>query len=399
MLLRQGKKVAFSTIKSSFIATRNLVAIDNNTILFISFHGGSFSCNPKYIYQELLKDERFKDFNFVWALKDTSIDIPGAKVVKYNSPEYFYYLAKSKFWISNCKLPEFCAKKKNQIYINTWHGVPLKRLAHSIASSSNTFYRSKVSKAEMLRSYDIDTKRYDYLISPNNFSTEKYQECFKVSKDIIKEYGYPRNDFLVNLTENQITSLKDKFNIPKDKKVLLYCPTFRDNSFNKKGYTFNLNLDFKKWKHYLGKEYVVIFKPHYSISNSFSNDGIEDFLYITEPNTDINELYAISDVLVTDYSSTFFDYAILDRPILFYMYDLEDYRDNLRGFYLDINKDLPGQVVRYEEDLLKIIVNNMHQFDDIKQKRRAFIQKYLSSEDGNASKKVIDNLIYPNIQK
>ena len=392
MLLRLGKKTAFSIIKTSFAATSPLVAIDYNTILFISFHGGGFSCNPKYIYQELRQDERFKDFNFVWALKDTSIDIPGAKVVKYNSLEYFYCLAKSKFWISNCKLPEFCVKKKNQIYINTWHGVPLKRLAHSITANSNTFYRSKVSRAEMLKSYDIDTKRYSYLISPNSFTTEKYQECFKVSKDIIKEYGYPRNDFLVNLTNDQVLDLKNKLNLPKDKKVLLYCPTFRDNSFNKNGYTFNLNLDFNKWKYHLGKEYVVIFKPHYSISNTFSNKGMEDFLYIAKPGVDINELYAVSDVLITDYSSTFFDYAILNRPILFYMYDLEEYKEDLRGFYLNIYKDLPGEIIEDENKLLDEMKNYDLYLEKNISKLEEFNLIYNNFQDGNCSKKVAEIL-------
>ena len=248
----------------------------------------------------------------------------------------------------------------------------------------------------MVKSYDDDSKQYNYLISPNSFTSEKYQSCFKVSSDKIKEFGYPRNDFLVNLKQDQIEQLKVKLGLPSDKKIILYAPTWRDNSFNHKGYTFNLQCDFKKWQHYLEKDYVVIFKPHYLISNKFDNEQFKDFLYLFDANIDINELYAVSDLLITDYSSVFFDYSILDRPILFYMYDLDDYRDNLRGFYLDIDKDLPGQVVKHEEDLFKIIINDMHNFESIKALRKDFINKYHTSEQGNASKKIIDNLIYPN---
>lgn len=396
-LVKRIKQLAFFIISNGYKVARHFVASDNKTILFISYHGRGYSCNPKYIHQELLQDERFKDFNFIWALKDTSQEIEGARVIKYRSLEYFYYLAKSKIWISNCKLPSYCLKKKKQIYIQTWHGTPLKRLAHDIdVKESQTFYRSKMSKNEMVKSYDDDSKQYNYLISPNSFTTEKYQSCFKVDPEIIKEFGYPRNDFLVNLHQEQIDELKEKLGLPKDKKIILYAPTWRDNSYNNKGYTFELQCDFKKWQHYLSKDYVVIFKPHYLISNKFNNKDFKDFLYLFDANIDINELYAVSDLLITDYSSVFFDYSILDRPILFYMYDLEEYRDNLRGFYLDIEKDLPGQVVRHEEELFKIIINDMHNFESIKNMRKNFINNYHKSEQGDASKKVINNLIFPN---
>ena len=396
-LIKQIKKLAFFIISNGYKVARRFVVSDNKTILFISYHGRGYSCNPKYIHQELLQDERFKGFNFIWALKDTSQEIEGATIIKYRSLQYFYYLAKSKIWISNCKLPSYCLKKRKQVYIQTWHGTPLKRLAYDInIDEKQTFYRSKMSKQEMVKSYDDDSKQYNYLISPNSFTSEKYQSCFKVSSDKIKEFGYPRNDFLVNLKQDQIEQLKVKLGLPSDKKIILYAPTWRDNSFNHKGYTFNLQCDFKKWQHYLEKDYVVIFKPHYLISNKFDNEQFKDFLYLFDANIDINELYAVSDLLITDYSSVFFDYSILDRPILFYMYDLDDYRDNLRGFYLDIDKDLPGQVVKHEEDLFKIIINDMHNFESIKALRKDFINKYHTSEQGNASKKIIDNLIYPN---
>lgn len=396
-LIRQIKKLAFFIISNSYKVARHFVVHDNNTILFISYHGRGYTCNPKYIHKELLQDDRFKDFNFIWALKDPSQSIEGAKVIKYRSLEYFYYLAKSKIWISNCKLPSYCLKKRSQIYIQTWHGTPLKKLAHDILTNTNqTFYRSKMSKSEMVKSYDDDSKQYNYLISPNNFTTQRFQSCFKVKPNIIKEFGYPRNDFLVNLTQDQISDLKDKFGLPKDKKIILYAPTWRDNSFDKKGYTFDLKCDFNKWKHYLSKDYIVIFKPHYLISNKFNTKNLKDFLYVFDSNIDINELYAVSDLLITDYSSVFFDYSILDRPILFYMYDLDNYKNNLRGLYLDIDKDLPGQVVKYEEDLLKIIVNDMHNFEDIKEMRKNFIKNYHGSELGDASKKIINNLILPN---
>ena len=386
------KTQIFALITSLYKMIYKYIKIDNKTIMFISYHGKGYLCNPKYIHQELLRDDRFQDYKFIFPLKDKNEVIEGAKVIKYRGIKYFYYLAKSKFWIVNCKLPSYCIKKDEQVYIQTWHGTPLKRLAHDIETKDDiTFYRSKMSRDEMTKSYDVDVAKYNYLISPNEYSSEIFESCFKIDKEKIKEYGYPRNDYLVNITNEEIDKLKIKYNIPTDKKVILYAPTWRDNKFNEKGYIYELKVDFNKWKDMLGDEYVVIFKPHYLISNKFKDIKLDNFLFSFDENVDINELYVMSDLLITDYSSVFFDYAILNRPILFYMYDLEEYRDELRGFYLDINKELPGKITIDEDELLSVIKNeNYKEYDE---KLKEFRNTYNDLEDGKASQRVINNLI------
>lgn len=394
-LIKIAKNTIFFIVTSIYDVLKYPIKTDKKTILFISHLGRGYNCNPKYIHKALLEDPRFKDFNFVWAMKDKSEKIEGATVIQYRSLEYFYYLAKSKFWISNCKLPEYCSKKKNQIYIQTWHGTPLKRLAHDInVNSDTTFYRSKITREEMTKSYDIDVSRYNYLISPNKFSTEKFTSCFKIQPEKIKEFGYPRNDFLVNLNNETIEELKIKFNLPRDKKFILYAPTWRDNCFNNKGYILNLKLNFSKWKSELGDDFAIIYKPHYLISNKLDKTGLEDFVFDFYEKLDINELYAVSDALITDYSSVFFDYSLLGRPIYFYMYDIADYKDNLRGFYLDINKDLPGEIYTDEDTLINAI-----KIDDLKAnpKLKAFSKKFNSLESGDASKRIIEELIIPHL--
>ncbi|WP_294345936.1 CDP-glycerol glycerophosphotransferase family protein [uncultured Clostridium sp.] len=394
-LKKKIKKFLGRIIKTSYNLWYKFVTVDEKTILFISFHGRGYSCNPKYLHKYLLSNEKYKDYKFVWAVKKgKGKEISGAKVIRYNSVKYFYYLAKSKYWIVNCKLPRHILKKENQVYLQTWHGTPLKRLAHDIQIGSDAkFYRTGVSKKEMTDTYDIDVKRYNYLISPNKFSTEKFQSAFKIERNRIIETGYPRNDYLTNITDSEINNLKEKYKIQKDKKVILYAPTWRDNSFNVKGYTFKLEVNFNKWKEVLGEEYVVLFKPHYLITNKFNNDGLEEFLYTIKEDKDINELYVISDILVTDYSSVFFDYAILQRPILFYMYDLKEYDEEIRGFYLDINKDLPGSIFTKEDDLLKKILN----IEDYKKSTYKLLNDFNNTynylQDGHASERVIKILL------
>lgn len=389
------KRKISKLIKVLYKMTYKYIPINNKIVLFVSYHGKGYLCNPKYLHKYMSMNEKYKEFKYVWAVKNyKDVNIENAKVVRYNGLLYFYYLARSKYWIINCKMPKYILKKEKQIYIQTWHGTPLKRLAHDIDIGQNaTFYRSKMSRSEMTETYDNDVKKYDYFISPNVFATDKFKSSFKIKQEIIIESGYPRNDFLTNITKSKINELRDKYNIPSDKKVILYAPTWRDNSFTAKGYTFELKADFNFWKSKLADKYIVIFKPHYLIVNKYNNEDLNGFLYTVNENEDINELYVISDILVTDYSSVFFDYAILRRPIYFYMYDLKEYEENLRGFYLDINNDLPGDIITNESDLLEAILNNKNYFMENYNKLIEFNNVYNKLQDGKCCEKVIDKII------
>ena len=390
-ILSKIKKIAGKIIRVLYKSTYKLVPVDEKMVIFISFHGRGYSDNPRAIYEEMRRDERFKDYKFIWFIKNhksKKIDIPGAKIVEYFSFPYFYYMSKAKYWIINCKMPTYICKKEEQVYLQTWHGTPLKRLGHDIiAPEDATFYRSGVSFDQMCNSYDIDVERYNYMISPNKFCTKVFQTAFAIDRPRLIETGYPRNDFITNVTENEILELKKKFGFPLDKKILLYAPTWRDNSYVTSGYTFELKADFHRWKEILGDEYIVVFKPHYLIINNYKDDkSLEGFLYSVPAEAEINELYVLSDMLVTDYSSVFFDYAVQNRPIYFYMYDLEEYKEELRGFYLDIYTELPGKVYEDETSMLTDIKNEVYDYAFLKE----FNKRFNSEQTGDCAKKAID---------
>ncbi len=380
-------------VKICFLTIFRLIPVDKNMAVFLSFHGVGYNDNPRAIFEEMKNDESFKHFTFVWFLTKKQIEktsIEGALVVKYNSLAYFYYMSRAKYWIVNCKLPVHFKKKKSQIYLQTWHGTPLKHLAHDIKlPEGTTFYKSEMSYEEMLYTYDVDVQRYDYMISPNRFCTNVFQSAFRIDKDLLIETGYPRNDIITNATEQSVKLLKEKYHIPPEKKVILYAPTWRDNSYVSKGYTFELKADFDKWKEILGADYVVLFKPHYLIINKyekgFSHDG---FLCSVDATAEINELYIISDVLITDYSSAFFDYAVKKCPIYFFMYDLDDYRDLLRGLYLDVFTELPGEIYSEEEKMLYDIRNQIFDYHRLKE----FNERFNHAQTGDCAKKVLEVL-------
>lgn len=389
-ILRILKKWIGTWIRILYRCVYKHIPVDDKLVIFISFHGRGYSDNPRAIYEAMIKDPAWEGYRFIWFIKNhkkKNLSIPNAKIVEYFSIPYFYYLSKAKIWIVNCKLPLYICKKEEQVYLQTWHGTPLKRLAHDIhVDPSTTFYRSAVSYEQMCHSYDVDVARYNAMISPNAFCTEVFPSAFGINKERLIETGYPRNDFISNVTNSQIDEIKERYHIPKDKKVLLYAPTWRDNSYVSAGYTFDLKADFLLWKQILKEDWVLIFKPHYLIINKFKDDPkLEGFLFSIPASAEINELYVISDALVTDYSSVFFDYAILDRPMYFYMYDMESYVSDLRGFYLDITKELPGTIYKDEKSMVEDIAKNRYDYDKLK----TFKKRFNNLDDGKASHRVL----------
>lgn len=377
-------------IRFLYKLTYRMIPCDAKTILFISFHGKGYSDNPKALFEYMQTQSKYNGYRYIWAIKhhtQKNIKIENAKVIEYFSLSYFYYLARSKYWFVNCKLPNYVLKKPSQVYLQTWHGTPLKRLAHDIeVPEGTTFYRSKMSFEQMKETYDNDVQKYNYMISSNPFSSTVFQSAFRINKERLLESGYPRMDTLIHTKQEQILQRKKELGIPLDKKVILYAPTWRDNSFVQKGYTFHLQVDFGLWEKYLKEEYVVIFKPHYLIINDFDIAAYKGFVYEAKAESDISELYTMSDVLITDYSSAFFDYAILRRPIYFYMFDKEEYAQELRGFYFDIEKTLPGDIIVKEEDLLATITKKTYDYA----KLDAFNEEFNAWNDGESSKKVLD---------
>jgi CDP-glycerol glycerophosphotransferase len=235
-----------------------------------------------------------------------------------------------------------------------------------------------------------------YLLSPSKFCTERFISAFNLKylqkEKIIIEKGYPRNDFLFAYTQSDIENIKSTLGISKDKKVILYAPTWREDQHKAGvGYVYNLGVDFKKLQTELKDEYVILFRTHYFIANKFDFSEYESFIIDASAYEDINELYIISDMLITDYSSVFFDFANLKRPIIFYMYDLDEYKNELRDFYIDLN-ELPGEVIINEEDLIlqikKVINTNFYN-----KKYIDFNNKYNYLDDNYSSKRVVEACI------
>ncbi len=368
--------------------------VDDKMIFFEAYNGRNYACSPKALYEYMIKNKKFNDYKFVWAFKNINqhkiLKNKNTIVVKTNSKEYFKYLSLSKYWIVNSLIDVSIKKKKNQIYLQCWHGTPLKKLRYDIEVKGavlNTI-------SEIRKRNDLDAIKFDYFISPSKFCTEKFISAFNLKKlgkdNIIVEKGYPRNDYLFNYKKEDIDKIKKLLKLPKDKKVILYAPTFRDNQHTSGvGYTYNLGINFDKMQKELSKDYIILFRTHYFVSNSFDFSKYDKFIYDVSKYDDINDLYIISDLLITDYSSVFFDFANLKKPMIFYMYDLDDYKNNLRDFYFDLNI-LPGPIVKQEDDLIKEI-KNIDNYDELyHDKYIKFNEKFNYLDDGKSTERVVE---------
>ena len=394
-------KVIKYKIESLFYKT------DEKIVLFSCFNGKSYACSPKAIYEYMIKDEKYKDYKFIWFFKDTKkykklAENKNTKIVKYESNEYHKYLHKAKYWIFNFKIADYIIPKKDQVFMQCWHGTPLKRLGCDLLHYDNAMNTVEGMK----KRYRIEAKKFSYFISPSKYCTEKLTSAWDLKsvgkENIIIEKGYPRNDFLFNYTEEDVVNIKRKilgYYYPeyeekvKKKKIILYAPTYRANQHETGlGYTYKEEVDFDKLKANLGDEYIILFRPHYFVANAFDFEKYAGFVYNVSDVDDVNELYIISDILITDYSSVFFDYANLKRPIIFYMYDLEHYRDESNGFYFDIEKELPGKIIRTDDTLIEEILRITKEFK-YDEKYKKFNEKFNYLDDGNASKRVIEEVI------
>lgn len=399
-LIRLVKNIVLnkkSKNRSIYELTDNPENVQNATIVFETFGGKNYSDSPKYIYEYMQK--KYPYYNYVWSLKKPSAHVvPGnAKKVKKGSKEYFKAYSDAHYWISNARTPLYLNKKANQIYIQTWHGTPLKRLANDMKVVRMPGTTTPAYK----RHFKEETERWDYLISPNRYSTEIFESAFWMDPERILEIGYPRNDVLVNRQNDQgyINEIREKLNIPKDKKIITYAPTWRDDEFIKKGqYLFDLKIDLDNLYQQIGDEYVILLRMHYLIANALDLSGYEDFAIDVSNYDDVSEIFLISDALITDYSSVMFDYGILKRPQFFFAYDIEKYDKGLRGFYMDYKKDLPGPIFTDPHQLaesLKDIPKVQNEYQD---KIDAFYNRFCSVDNGKASQ-YIGDMIHENIEK
>lgn len=350
------------------------VPMDPKMIIF-SGHTRKYNDSPRTIYEYLLSHtEKFGQYKCVWALEDPEhVDIPGNPIkIKADTPEYFKYTLKAKYWVTCVNIERSLHyKRRGCRYLNTWHGTPFKHIGNDAG----------VRK-------DFNFESIDYFCYASEYEKEIYKRAFRTREDAMIPTGLPRNDELYKITNEEVIALKKKLGLPLDKKIILYAPTWRESTDNGKTCSIAPPIDAKKWEHELKENFIVLFRMHAYTNKLLGlefNETLRD--YSSYPN--VNELFKVADVLISDYSASMADYSILERPILTFTYDYEEYRAE-RGLYVDYEKDMPSGILRTEDDVLKYI-NVMNWVNEC-EKTRIMIKEKLIHIGGNATEICLNKL-------
>lgn len=352
-----------------------ITSIRPKRIVFSSFGGRKYDDSPRCIFEAMLNDSRFDDYEFIWALgKPEDYVINRARKVKCDSLEYYKVLMSASVWVTNSSMERGLSfKPKNIFNFNTWHGTALKLMGSDIGKDNTSF--GSLSKKN----------HNDIMLAQGQYDVDVFSRVFGVPKDNFRIIGLPRNDELVYYnTLDTRRIIRMKLGIPDDKKVILYAPTFRE--YNKdagKNCKMSLPINLNNWVDKLGDNYMLLIRAHYEVVKMMN---IEDTGAVKNVSSypNLNELMIASDMLISDYSSIFFDYSILDKPMLCYAYDYDKYVSH-RGLYFDVRNKI--QSCCNEEELINLILSL--DVDKAIENTRIFKKQYVEVF-GNASKLSVD---------
>jgi CDP-glycerol glycerophosphotransferase len=357
-----------------------------DSVVFISFKGKSCNDNPLGISQELRR--RGDDREHVWVVNDWSVPVPdGTKAVLVGTEAYWDALARSKYIVSNDDMPARFEKRPGQMYVQTWHGTLLKKIGFDVERLQS------VSGAKYNEHLARDVAKWDLAISPNPFSTPHMRRAFRYDGEIL-ESGYPRNDVLCSGQSRELAEVvRARLGLPEGKTVVMYAPTWRDNQFYAAGrYRFDFRLDLQDAYRKLGDDYVVLVRGHHHMADDTPDDIRPGFAINVTAYQDISELFLVTDALITDYSSMMCDFAATGKPMAFYTYDLADYRDNLRGFNLDFEAEVPGPLLETSAEVIAAISDLPELTERHRARYEAFVAKFCPLDDGKAGARACDRI-------
>src|SRR3954470_6322016 len=343
---------------------------------------GRFSDSPRVLHAALA--ERFPEARHVWIADPVHAEMfpAGVETVAYHSGEDVAALEAADAVVANTHTDVDWDKPPATVYLQTWHGTPLKRIHWDVLWAPE-------GRLERLQR-DVD--RWDVLLSPNAASTPYLRQAFRFDRELL-ETGYPRNDILVSPEAEAVRArVRRDLGIPDGTRAVLYAPPWRDDFvFGDGTGPLQLELDVARTVRELGDDHCLLLRLHYMLTGRLApieHPAVRD----VSRHGDISELYLAADVLVTDYSSVMFDFAVTGKPLLFFTYDLAAYRDSLRGSSFDFEPVAPGPLLTTTDE----VIGALHELDAVRERYEAryaaFRERFCHRDDGHATERVIARL-------
>lgn len=382
MSIKYISVIVSTSIIRAIYALFTLLPINREKITFASSRSNELSGNLYYIARELKSREL--DLTFIFLLEKYKSGFLNKVVYILRMLRATYHLATSEyFFIDDYYYPVYLIKPRSGVtIIQLWHAAgAFKRFGYSTIDKD--FGPSKT----YLKFVKIHSN-YTYAIVSSKNVVKHYAEAFDMPEDQVLPLGLPRADYFFDKAAQE--AFKEKFYnfYPelKEKRIILYAPTYRGKSYRKK--SFQSHIDFSILEEKLGKEYAILVHLHPYITNGLVETYSKNFVYETNQLFKINELMTISDLLITDYSSVIFEYSILQRPILFFTPDLEQYKKE-RDFYFDFDTFIPGPRFNNTKDLAYFIGNSKFNLDKVAN----FSKVFFENVGGTNSKRIVDYLL------
>lgn len=356
-----------------------LFLINRKSVLLFSYYGANYGGSPKYIGEYIANND--SKIKIICALTNTKglRNMPKSiKVVKYNSIIYFYYLATSKVIITNYRMTFEFQKRKEQLYIQTWHSsLRLKMIEKDAEDTLPSNYIEMAKK---------DSNQIDMLLVGSEKSKEIYEKSFWYKGPFLK-CGTPQCDLFFKEDKDLYTRVKESLNIPVETNILLYAPTFRKDG-NLEVYDLNFDEIYEGLLKRQDGKWKILIRLHPHLVNKVTEYNHSKNVIDVTTYDDIQELLYISNMIITDYSALMFDFALTCKPCFLYVSDIDQYTANDRKLYFDIEK-LPFVVCRDKEKLKKEIID----IDETiyKEKVANFLKEEINSYDnGSACKQVYE---------
>ena len=374
---RATRRIRRAGLEEGYRARRR-APLDPDLAVFAAYWYRGYACNPRAIFEKAR--ELVPGLHGVWVVSpDAVAGLPaGVDHVLPGTRRYYDVLARASYFVNNVNFPDHLVKREGTIHVMTHHGTPLKWMG--LDERLRPVPARRHDFAALLRRCG----RWDYSISSNAFSTGVWERVYPVPYESL-EVGYPRNDVLATASEADVRRIRAELAIPPEATAVLYAPTHRDYQ---SGYVPLLDLG--TVADALGTDHIVLARAHYFYERNSRLHELQRQGRVRDVSRhpSFEELCLAADVLVTDYSASMFDYAVLDRPIVVYAPDWEVYRAT-RGTYFDLMAQPPGVVTRNALELIDALRSRAAWSDDAGRLRAGFRERFCSLEDGRAAERVV----------
>ena len=350
-------------------------------VVWSSFEG-RYSDSPRALY-EALRDRSDIEHTWLAAAGHRRWFPAGVTTADPATPEARAALEEADLVVASSHVEVDWEKGPRTTYLQTWHGTPLKRIHHDVLWAP----------PGRLAKLDEDVARWDLLLSPNPASTPRLRRSFRYDGEVL-ESGYPRNDVLADADRREKARARQRnaLGLPDEAVAVLYAPTWRDQEvLGEDPQPVQLALDARRFCDVLPDDHVLLVRAHNLVSRRWHLDAHPRVLDVSDE-PDVSDLMAAADVLVTDYSSLMFDFALTGRPILLHAFDLETFATETRGFYFDLLPEAPGPVLRTSDEVLETLTRLPEVVAACAERYARFRERYTALEDGSATGRVLGRL-------